>query len=640
MTLSNNTTPLDQTLGVKIEHSVRDSSLLPSRLQPLLSVLVCVSASFIAHSATRSIHAEPLEPHEVSGTGGIVTADNKDASEVGAQILREGGDAADAAVATALMLGVLQPFASGIGGGGFAVIYRADATQPMSAETRTLKYLDPKTEIDSLTLKIGQGLAYTLDFREVAPLKAHRDLYLDKERTPIPKLSTVGPLAAGVPGEIAGLYVLHQRHGKLPWARVVEPAIRAAVDGFPMHALLHKYTVMYVDRVKHSPTLARALLDTKGTAHPIGATVRFPELGRTLTQIARRGADGFYKGVVAEELARSNQEGGGIISTRDLFSYLVKARAALSGSYYDYQLISMPPPSSGGAVILQALKALEATTLQSSPLNSADYLHPLVEALKHGFADRANIMGDPDFIDVPIKRMLSAERIKEVRDSFDPKKTLPQDAYGGRYQATPDGGTSHFNVLDAHGNAIALTTTINTTFGSRFVAGFTGVLLNNEMDDFVTKSGVPNAYGLIGKASNEIQPLKRPLSSMSPTIVLRSGKIKGLAGGSGGPTIITGTLQVLLNLIHDDRKKLIPLVGRAVSTSRVHHQWTPNKVWHDPTFPFKSLKELEMKGHRTETWPRRYNSIQAVWVKGETLYGASDPSKGGRPACVSPSNKK
>lgn len=552
----------------------------------------------------------PLLVNEAMGVGGMVVADNELASEIGAQVLREGGDAADAAVATALALGVLQPFASGIGGGGFAVISRGE-------------------------------VSYALDFREVAPLAATADMYLDQEGNPIKGLSTVGALAAGVPGEVAGLAELHKRHGKLPWHRLVDPALKLASDGFEMHALLYKRVKSSISRVKLSPTLSESLLN-EGEPKSLGSIIKFPALARTLKQIALQGANGFYRGEVATELERSVKAAGGIITAKDLNDYKVKERAVISGDYRGYTLLSMPPPSSGGLVIIQALRALEAILGSRDPSvlgrESGVYLHALTETLKHGFADRANYMGDPDYTPIPVDKLLNEKRIMEIKSKFNANHTLARSMYGENRQPTSDGGTSHFNVIDAAGNAIALTTTINTGFGSRFVAGGTGVLLNNEMDDFIVKPGVPNAYGLIGRASNAVQAGKRPLSSMSPTIILKGKLVVGMVGGSGGPTIITGTLQTLLNLIHFDG--VTGEVGRAVSAPRIHHQWVPETLMYDEGYDQRTLDALLARGHVLRQWPQRFTSIQALWVSSintdgeQIIVGAADPSKLGRPVAV------
>lgn len=565
------------------------------------------TASLNAQAPLKALESRPSAPHEARGYGGMVTADNRVASEVGAQVLREGGDAVDAAVATALMLGVLQPYASGIGGGGFAVVYRP-----------------------------GEA-PYTLDFREIGPALAHEKLYQDAQGEVIPKASTIGALAAGVPGELAGLFELHKRHGKLPWARLVEPALKAARDGFPMHPALHQKVKGGTRWLAQHPQLGPALLNRDGQPKAIGELVRFPELAWTLSEVSKKGAMGFYQGPVAEELSRAVKEGGGILSAQDLASYTPKQRAPITGTYGPYQLITMPPPSSGGAVILQVLKAIEGAQISPAQQDPAQ-LHRLIEALKHAFADRANLMGDPDFVPVPVREMLSEPRIKEVKALFNPARTLPHAQYGGRYAATPDGGTSHFNVIDHNGSAVALTTTINTSFGSRFVAGKSGVLLNNEMDDFVSKPGVPNAFGLVGREANAIAAGKKPLSSMSPTIILERGAVRGMVGASGGPTIITGSLQVALTLIHSHAR--LGDVAGAVVAPRIHHQWTPNYILYDQGLKPETISALENKGHTLKRW-NRFTSVQALWVYDPVkagdeplIIGASDPSKLGRPSAV------
>lgn len=560
-----------------------------------------------AKAPLKELNHRTISSHEARGYGGMVTADNQLASEVGAQVLREGGDAVDAAVATALMLGVLQPYASGIGGGGFAVIYRP-----------------------------GEP-AYTLDFREIAPALAHEKLYQDQAGNVIAKASTIGALAAGIPGEIAGLYELHKRHGKLPWSRLVQPALQAARDGFKMHPALYKKVKSSEKWLKNHPQLGSALLNQDGQAKALGELVRFPQLAWTLAEVSQKGASGFYQGAVAQEMAHAVKQGGGIMTTQDLANYQPKERAPIQGNYGSYQLITMPPPSSGGAVILQVLKALEGAQI-SPALQNPDQLHQLTEALKHAFADRANLMGDPDFVTVPIKDMLKDQRIEEIKKLFNPSQTLPHEHYGGQYAPTKDGGTSHFNVIDQNGAAVALTTTINTSFGSRFVAGKSGVLLNNEMDDFVSKPGIPNAFGLVGREANAIAAGKKPLSSMSPTIILEGNRVRAMVGASGGPTIITGTLQVILNLIHTHAQH--GDVAAAVIAPRIHHQWTPDSILYDQGFKSETLDALKARGHTLQSW-NRFTSVQALWIydpekpgADPLMVGASDPSKLGKPCAV------
>lgn len=531
------------------------------------------------------------------GADGMVAADNATASQAGADALAEGGNAIDAVVATVLVLGVVQPFASGIGGGGFAVVRRAD------------------------------GATSTLDFREVAPAAATRDMYLDAQGTVIPNASTVGPRAAGVPGEVAGLFELHRRHGRLPWARVVAPALELARGGFPMHPLLLSRVTARREALAAVPDLAASFLGADGQPRPLGATVRRPALAKTLAAIQARGSKGFYDGPVAAELARAMAADGGLITRADLTAYAPRERAPIQATWRGYTVVSMPPPSSGGAVLLQVLRVLEADDLAALGHNSSAYLHRLTEALKHGFADRARVMGDPDFTPVPVEALIGDAAVARVRAAFKPDATLPREAYGDPAMIPADGGTSHVSVIDAAGNAVALTTTVNTSFGSLYVAGNTGILLNNEMDDFVARPGVPNAFGLIGHAANAIAPGKRPLSSMTPTLVVKDGKVVLAVGGSGGPTIITGTLQVLLNVLAFDMDP-----RAAVEAPRIHHQWVPEVLMVETGIPADVLDALKRRGHTLKLITERGTAVQAIEADASGQRGASDPSKLGAPA--------
>lgn len=527
----------------------------------------------------------------VRGEAGMVAADNARAAAAGARMLSLGGDAADAAVATALMLGVVQPFASGIGGGGFAVVHRTD------------------------------GAPYALDFREVAPAKASKDMYLDAKGDVIPKASTRGPKAAGVPGEVAGLWALHQAHGKLPWKTVVEPALRAARDGFPVGALLHRRIVSKAAEIAARPRLATRFLDAQGQPLAEGALITRPQLAQTLARIAKGGREALYGSDFAAKLGGIIVADGGLISAADLIAYTPKKRPVVRGTFKGHTLLSMPPPSSGGAVLVQALRVLEPVDLQALGHNSSAYLHRVAEALKHAFADRARVMGDPDFTPVPLDALIGDAAVRRVQQAFRADRTLDQDAYGGKYALPEDGGTSHFSVIDKAGNAVALTTTVNTSFGSMYIAGETGVLLNNQMDDFVAKPGVPNAFGLVGRAANAIAPGKRPLSSMSPTVVLKDGAVRLVVGASGGPTIITGTLQTLLNVLVFDMD-----VRAAVSVPRIHHQWVPERLMVEAGIPLDVRSALRRRGHTVKPW-RRFTAVQAITRTAAGQAGAADPSK-------------
>ncbi|MEZ4431429.1 MAG: gamma-glutamyltransferase [bacterium] len=561
------------------------AAALPALLALLLALLLAPPAA-----------AESFPP--VRATGGLVAADNAVASAVGAEMLARGGDAVDAAVATALMLGVVHPFASGIGGGGFAVVYRAD------------------------------GTTLALDFREKAPAAAHRDMYLDAKGEVIPDASTRGPRAAGVPGELAGLHALHRRYGKLPWKAVVDPALRAARDGFVVGELLHRRIADKHKDIAARPALAALFLTRDGAPLPIGARMKRPALAKTLAAVAAKGPDALYRGPIGQRLAAAMKADGGLITADDLAAYAVVERAPITVDVMGLRVVSMPPPSSGGAVVAQVLRALDGVDLKALGHNSSAYLHRLTEALKHAFADRARVMADPDFVPVPVDALIGPAAAARVKAAFNPDATLPRAAYGGDYTLPEDGGTTHFSVVDKAGNAVALTSTINTAFGSHYIAGDTGILLNNEMDDFVAKPGVPNAFGLIGTEANTIRPGKRPLSSMSPTIVLRDGQVALVVGASGGPTIITGTVQVLLNIVAfgmDPRA--------AIEAPRIHHQWVPETLLVEPGIPADVVDGLTRRGHAVKPWSR-FTAVQAIVRDARGQAGASDPSKLGRPAGV------
>ncbi len=546
--------------------------------------------------------AEAASSPATSGTGGMVVSDSALATEAGIELLRAGGDAADAAVATALVLGVVQNFASGLGGGGFALVFR---------------------QTDSR--------AYALDFREVAPAAASSTMFQDSAGLVIAGASTRGPRAVGVPGELAGLFFLHHRHGKLPWAQVVAPALRLARDGFVCPPLLATRLERHLAGLKLSPALALDFLTATGTPHPSGTVIKRRALAGTLQEIARTGADSFYRGALADRIAAAMSNEGGLVTRADLEGYKVIERPTVSISYHGRTVHSMPPPSSGGAVLLQVLRVLEALPLTSYGLSSVAYLHRLAEALKHAFADRAAVMGDPAFTEVPVARLVSDATVDKVRGHFRAYATGSRADYGAGFTLPLDSGTSHVSVIDSDGDAISLTTTVNTTWGSGWVAGQTGLLMNNQMDDFVAKPGVPNAFGLIGTAANAIAPFKRPLSSMSPTLVVRDGKIEVVIGASGGPTIITATLQVLIDVLDFE---IDPRA--AVEAPRIHHQWVPEVLTLEPEFAPTLVDALRDRGHTTRT-DLRFSAVQVLVVgRDGRLRGAADPSKQGTAAALRP----
>jgi len=511
----------------------------------------------------------PLVLAALSAWRMAVAADHELASQAGLDVLRAGGNAVDAACAAAFALGVVNPQTSGIGGGGF-LLY-----QP------------------------ARGPAVALDFRETAPAASARSMFAQVS-------STEGGLAVAVPGELAGCALAMRRWGRLSLRRALKPAIALAA-GFPAGGEL-------VQAAHKSRRFAWLPAE-------VGDVVRRPELEQTLRRIARRGTSGFYRGPVARAISGVVQGGHGILTAGDLGRYKPLTRKPLRGTYRGYTVLTMPPPSSGGVALLEALNILESHDLRAMGAGSPATLHLVAEALKHAFADRARHLGDPNFVEIDTTRMTSKEYARRfaIED-----KPLPRERYG-TIALGDDGGTSHVSVVDGRGNAAALTTTINTSFGSGLEAA--GIVLNSEMDDFTTRPGQPNAYGLVQSPKNEVAAGKRPLSSMSPTILLRDGRTFMVVGGAGGPAIISGTLQAILGVVDFDRDAVA-----AISAPRIHHQWVPDTLHLEPGFAPETQSGLLARGHALSEASKR-SVVQAIVVRGrKRLEAASDPRKGGRPA--------
>ncbi|MGB0639572.1 MAG: gamma-glutamyltransferase [Myxococcota bacterium] len=529
-------------------------------------------------------------PPPAVSTGGMVAADHRLGSDAGAEILSKGGNAVDAAVATALAVGVVQPAGSGLGGGGFAVVVAAD------------------------------GESHVLDFREEAPKAATRDMYV---HTDIPDASRVGGLAVGVPGEAAGLAELHARWGSLPLTDVAAPAIRLAREGFQVES--HLASALKRSGVA-GPSLSMGLFN-EPEVPTIGTHVKRVRLASTIEAFAETGGKALHVGPIAADIVAATVAAGGILSEDDLANYRTRDRPPVIGQYKGWTVITMPPPSSGGVVLMQILGVLEAVDIAGSGPHSAETFHRLAEAMKHAFADRARYMGDPDRIQVPIDQLLAPSRIAAIQQDFDPKKTHERDHYGTSIDIGTDGGTQHISVLDKDGMAVALTTTINTSFASRVVAPESGILLNNEMDDFVAKPGVPNHYGLVGSESNAVAAGARPLSSMSPTVLISPDKTERIVvGASGGPFIITSTLQAILNVVDFGMDP-----AEAVSVPRIHHQWAPEILFVDEGVSRDTITALEALGHTVKQIDF-FSSVQLIHGTEHHLQAASDPRKGGWPA--------
>lgn len=541
-------------------------------------------------------------PPAVQGERGAVATDHPLASAAGVEILRRGGNAVDAACAAAFALGVVNPAGSGIGGGGFMLVHLAGRASPV-----------------------------VIDFRETAPRAAGPRMF-SSASLPL-HASSEGGLAVAVPGEVRGCTEAIRRFGKLPLARVLQPAIRLARRGFPLGSHLLRAIRFKERKLLARPDLARMFLP-QGKLPRLGQRLKRPRLARTLEMVARRGADAFYRGWIAKDIVQAVRAAGGVLTLEDLAGYRAKDRAPLSTRYRGYDVFGMPPPSSGGVVIIGALNVLGRYKARGH--NSSRYLHLMTETLKHSFADRARLLGDSDFVSVPLKRLLSAEYAADIARRIG-KRTLPSKSYGSGPPKAPskDSGTSHLSVIDAAGNAVALTTTVNTLFGSLVVGKRSGVILNNQMDDFATQPNKPNRFGLVQGERNAVAAGKRPLSSMSPTLVLKKGKVVLALGGSGGPSIITATLQVLRNVL-DFRLEL----RDAVSRSRIHHQWLPDKLYVESDLPEDVRANLRRYGHRVARVGEgrgiatvlRFTAVQAVSRRGKRLEAASDPRKHGEAA--------
>jgi gamma-glutamyltranspeptidase/glutathione hydrolase len=533
------------------------------------------------------VGASPNDAQQRSA--GLVVSDSKLATEAGMEILNRGGNAVDAAIATAFALAVVDQAASGLGGGGFMMIYDARDKR-----------------------------AHALDFRETAPEAARADLYV-RNGKPAPSLSLTGALAVAVPGEVAGLLTAMKRFGSLPLAVLMAPAIRLAIDGFPLDASLRYAIERQASNMKKFPELGRVFL-VKDEVPPEGEIIRQPDLGQTLKAIVTEGIDVFYQGWVAQAIADTVKKEGGVLTFDDLRSYKAVWREPLVGSYRNRTVITMPPPSSGGVALLQMLNVLEGHQLNQLAHNSGTYLQLLAEAMKHAFADRAQYLGDPDFVKAPISTLISKDYATWIRGRISPIKTYPAKYYGLRNFKTEQGGTTHFGVLDRFGNAVACTLSVNTRFGSKILVPKTGIVLNNEIDDFaIHPSG--NVYGLVGNEANALQPKKRPLSSMTPTIILQGDRPELIVGAAGGPRIISATLQAIINVLDFHMP-----VKEAVEAPRIHHQWIPEEINVEAKLAPETKKSLERRGHTVKE-RTALGLVQAILAKRSKIAGAADPRK-------------
>ena len=530
---------------------------------------------------------------------GMVVAQEPIATDVGIQVLKSGGNAVDAAVAVGLALAVTYPFAGNLGGGGFMLVRLAD------------------------------GRTTFIDFREKAPGRASHDMYLDASGTAT-RDSLVGWRAAGVPGTVRGLELAHKKYGKATWADLVAHSVKLASDGFVV-----SYALSTSLKGKGASELLGQFPESKriflgnGKPFEMGDTLKQPELAQVLARIAKHGAKDFYQGETAKRLAAEMAANGGLVNLDDLKSYQAVERAPIIGKYKGFDIITAPPPSSGGIGILQMMGMLEGTDYQKSGHGSAASYHYLAEVMRRYYADRSEYMGDPDFFKVPTARLLSPQYIKERRLSIDPDHVTSSDKIRpGKYPSQESTETTHFNIVDAEGNAVALTYTLNGGYGNGVTVPGLGFLLNNEMDDFAAKPGSPNLFGLIQGESNAIAPGKRPLSSMTPTIVLKDGKLFLVAGAPGGSTIITAVMQVILNVIDFGMN-----IQDAVDAPRIHHQWMPDRLSFEKGISPDTLALLRARGHAMdESRPQVLARVEGIMSLDGWLLGGTDLRASGKAA--------
>lgn len=564
---------------------------------PLVSVATFSNATTKTTQATQQTVAAALRYdnskdifHPVYGTQGIVATEQHLASQVGLQILKEGGNAIDAAVAVGFALAVVLPNAGNIGGGGFMVLHDA---------------------------KSGEDFA--IDFREMAPLKAHKDMYLDEKGNVIDGKSLFTHFAVGVPGTVAGMEYALKKWGTMPLEKVIAPAIKLADEGFIISDTLGKTLAVEKDNLaKWESTKA---IFFKGE-QPLASGDRLiqKDLAHSLQLIAQQGSQAFYQGEIAEKIVKEMEKHGGLITLEDMKGYHAIERKPVSGDYRGYKIVTMPPPSSGGAHLIQILNILEHYPLAQYGANSAEAITKYAEAMKLAYADRSEYLGDPDFVKIPLNGLISKKYADELVKKIPSDHIVPsKEIKPGKPQPYESDQTTHYSIMDKAGNAVAVTYTLNLNFGSGIVAEGTGILLNNEMDDFSSKPGVPNAFGLIGGEANAIAAKKRPLSSMTPTLVMKDNKPFLVTGSPGGARIITTVLQSIVNTI--DYKMN---VAEAISVPRVHHQWLPDELRIEEGISPDTIHLLQKEGYKVVT-KASMGRVQIVQSTEDGFFGASDP---------------
>ncbi|MRX49165.1 gamma-glutamyltransferase [Paracoccus sp. S-4012] len=558
-----------------------------------VSLLVALATPAAAQEV--AIFSEMDRVHPVWAANGMVSAQERIAAEIGRDILAQGGNAVDAAVAVAFALAVTLPRAGNLGGGGFMLVHDAET-----------------------------GTTHAIDYRETAPASFERDIFLNDAGEADSEKSRYSGLATGVPGTVAGMKLALDRFGSMPWPVVIAPAIRLAQEGITVTPDLADSLEDSHEDLTRYPSAAAIFYKPDGSFWQPGERLVQADLAQTLQRIANDGPDGFYRGPVAEAIASAVQAAGGRITVEDMAAYEAVEREPVRGIYRGHEVISMPPPSSGGVHLIQMLNAIEGYPIGALGPNAANTIHLMAEVMKLAYADRSEYLGDPDFVDVPVEALTAKEYAAAMRQKIDGDFATPsaliRPADLSPYESNE---TTHFSIIDADGNAVSNTYTINFSYGSGLVADGTGVLMNNEMDDFSAKPGVPNAYGLIGGDANAVEPGKRPLSSMTPTIVTKDGEVFLVTGSPGGARIITTVLQVVMNVIDHGMN-----VAQASTEPRIHHQWLPEELRIEEGISPDTIRLLEAKGH-TIVVREAMGSTQSILRDPASgyLFGASDPRR-------------
>ncbi len=570
-------------------------SILNRWLPFVFGLFACISNAdtIVRPPSSQAIYSDMAIHHPVWAKHGMVASQEAIATQIGVEILKQGGNAVDAAVAVGYALAVTLPRAGNLGGGGFMLIYLAEEKR-----------------------------AVAIDYREMAPNKSHRDMFLDKTGQVVKKRSRFHGLAVGTPGTVMGFELALKKYGTMTRAKVMAPAIKLAEQGIIVSPDLSNSLTALQERLSQWPSTKAIFYKSDGSPYQAGDKLIQSDLAGSLKRIAKDGARGFYQGITANRISQAVQDAGGILTQDDLKRYQARERRPVFGSYRGYQVVSMPPPSSGGVHIIQLLNMLELYPITEMGHNSASSIHVMAESMRRAYADRSLYLGDPDFVKVPVAELTDKQYARALTRQIDPDKATPSSTVApGKVLPYESNETTHYSIVDKFGNAVSNTYTLNFSYGSGLVAPGTGILLNNEMDDFSAKPGVPNAYGLIGGEANAIEANKRPLSSMTPTIVLKDEKPYLITGSPGGARIITTTLQIIMNVI--DHKMNI---AEASSAVRFHHQWLPDQIRVEKGLSPDTIRLLEAKGHVVKK-KSAMGSTQTILLNDSGVYGASDPRK-------------